>query len=138
MNNKIIKYLATTSLLTILTGILGFLALNRLWATCNEGKLFIDFIFRNSLEHLLTGFYAPLITTFFLLLATYFISKRNIYNESLVITFLIIGSILYLLSQFYFQFSMSPNSGSVIQIIMDFIGIIFCWVYYLLYWGSYD
>jgi len=129
MNDKIKKYLATTSLLTILTGILGLLALNRLWATCNEGKLFIDFIFRNSLEHLLTGFYFPLIFTFFILLTAYFIRKENIYNESLMVTSLVIGSILYFFTQFYFQFFMNPNGGSEIQIFMDIIGITFCWFY---------
>ena len=127
------KYLITTSLLTILTAVLGLFALNRLWGVFNEGKLFFDFTFRNSLEHLLVGFYIPLIFTFIVLImlqfSNIFFRKVDIFNESWVLWSLFSFSILYFILEFYFQFFRSFNDGSIVQIIMSFIGIVLCWVY---------
>lgn len=127
------KYLLTVSLLLLLTIFLGFHSLNRLKVN-NVGKLPFDYPLRNLLEHLLTGFYFPLIILFFVYIG-WFLCLKLLYKKLIQIPkkgeidTILTGSLIYILLEFYFQFILSYNSSSIPQIFISIIGVSLSWIY---------
>lgn len=123
------RYILTLCILQILTIILSLSALNRMCGGFAKQILCFDYPLRNSIEHLLSGFYIPLIIIFLCYISYFIISwKIQLMPKNKEIAIIIIVSIFYLIFEVWFQLS-HYNSGSILQIIMSLLGIVLCWIY---------
>jgi len=127
------RYSITFLIMWILTVILAFLSLNRLWGYFNNKPALFDFIFRNFFEHLLTGFYIPLLIFFgwYLTFEIYCICRykeiRKITSKSAYELFLV-GFLIYAISETWWQF-FQYNGGSIIQLLASYLGIALSLIY---------
>lgn len=124
------KYILTLSTLLLLTIFLVFHSLNRLGFNCFE-KPIINYPLRILIEHLVTGFYIPLLIIFIIIFITsLYFRKIAIFNNKYQIIFFTITSIIYILGESYYQLIMNYNKQSYIQIIFSLIGIFLSWIYW--------
>lgn len=129
-NNVYKNYILTLSILLILTIFLALHSLNRLGFNCFRKPL-LDYPLRILIEHLVTGFYAPLLFIFItIFISSLYIKKIAIFNNKHQKIFFVIASILYLSGESYYQLIINYNKQSYIQIIFSLIGIILCGFYY--------
>ena len=151
INRDYEKYLIFLMILFVLTILLSFLSLNRL------AKLPFDFIFRNLIEHFLSGFYVPpaitiiififsfligLLSWFFNLLLKIipkysYIPIRDYFKEEFKVInllwekiILLITTAIYIIFEIWFQFINKYNNGSLPQTIASLCGILLFWVIY--------
>ncbi len=124
------KYLLTLSILLLLTIILSLHSLNRLWGLLTS-KLFIDYFGRNFFEHLLSGFYIPPIFLFSFYLGTILFSfKITQLKRTTELMILILGSIICIVFEYWFQSINSYNISSPSQFITSLFGIGLFWLYF--------
>ncbi len=125
------KYLITCFGLIFITILGALLSLNRL---ANSPSVVFDFNFRILLEHFLTGFYFPLIILCFAYLGfilVFLLSfKRFTWPSKLRnLSILLLGTIIIISFEIWWQFGMSYNFQSFEQMIYLFFGNLVLWIY---------
>ncbi len=131
---KEIKVIITLFVLIILTIFGALLALNR------QAGLPFNFGARIFIEHFFTGFYAPLVLFSLAYVGQAlgeYLSCGKLYWPSKKISYfyLIFSSLIILLFEIWWQFVLSCNAGSLVQMVFLVLGMILAWGY--LFWTKF-
>ncbi len=131
-NELLNKYTQTLSLLVILTAFLSLHSLNRLWGVYHRGQVFLEYPGRIYLEHFLSGFYIPLLFLFIVSVISIIFSiliKKEIKLQNIgkILTAI---SLIYLATEFLWQFQISYNPDSVFQFSATLLGVLSLWIFY--------